>query len=211
MHECEVSRHPLPFETANFLSRITKTLSQYMSLIAQHYKCSQKFQYSLKYVCFLFMTAISLFLPEYLPIKIQDENDKRNLLPRRHWLIMCTGVILSHSCAHRHTPHWPPRYICVHGGLAKCPRAHHKALQRRGIRVSETFAESWSSGAARPDHREWSVFPWKGMSRSDRGWEIGDSLRPHVRHLCRRKKPSYIGGHWKSPHRGLKNYLGNVH
>ena len=30
------------------------------------------------------------------------------------------------------------------------PRAHHKAHQRRGIRVSETFAESWSSGAARP-------------------------------------------------------------
>lgn len=27
MHECEVPRYPLPFETANFLSRITKTLS----------------------------------------------------------------------------------------------------------------------------------------------------------------------------------------
>ena len=35
MHECEVSRHPLPFETANFLSRITKTLSQNMLLISQ--------------------------------------------------------------------------------------------------------------------------------------------------------------------------------
>ena len=46
MHECEVPRYPLPFETANFLSRITKTLSQYMSLIAQCYKCSQKFRYS---------------------------------------------------------------------------------------------------------------------------------------------------------------------
>ena len=55
----------------------------------------------------------------------------------------------------------------------------HKAHQRRGIRVSETFAESWSSGAARPDQRERSIFPWKGMSRSDRGWEVEDSLRPY--------------------------------
>lgn len=125
------------------------------------------------------MTAISLFLPEYLPMKIQEENGKRNLLPRRHWLIMCTRVILSHSCAHRHA------HTALHGILActavwqNDPRAHHKAHQRRGIRVSETFAESWSSGAARADHREWSVFPWKGMSRSDRGWEIEDSLRPY--------------------------------
>ena len=84
--------------------------------------------------------------------------------------------------------HWPTQLYYIGCNFS----SEAKALQRRGIRVSETFAESWSSGAARPDHREWSVFPWKGMSRSDRGWEIGDSLRPHVRHLCRRKKPSYL-------------------
>ena len=38
--------------------------------------------------------------------------------------------------------------------------AHYsKALQRRVIRVSETFEESRSSGDARPEQGEWSVCP----------------------------------------------------
>ena len=35
----------------------------------------------------------------------------------------------------------------------------NKALQRRVIRVSETFEESRSSGDARPEQSEWSVCP----------------------------------------------------
>ena len=35
----------------------------------------------------------------------------------------------------------------------------NKALQRRVIRVSETFEESRSSGDARPEQGEWSVCP----------------------------------------------------
>ena len=34
-----------------------------------------------------------------------------------------------------------------------------KALQRRVIRVSETFGESRSSGDARPERSEWSACP----------------------------------------------------
>ena len=38
--------------------------------------------------------------------------------------------------------------------------AHYsRALQRRVIRVSETFEESRSSGDARPEQGEWSVCP----------------------------------------------------
>ena len=35
----------------------------------------------------------------------------------------------------------------------------NKALQRRVIRVSETFEESRSSGDARPERSEWSACP----------------------------------------------------
>ena len=40
----------------------------------------------------------------------------------------------------------------------KC-RCYKKALQRRVIRVSEMFVEHRSSGDARPERSEWSVFP----------------------------------------------------
>ena len=96
--------------------------------------------------------------------------------------------------------HWPTQLYYIGCNFSSIAKAH----QRRGIRVSGTFVESRSSGVAGPFllpqaaalQKSTGLFayrlrPWKGMSRSDRGWEIGDSLRPHVRHLCRRKKPSY--------------------
>ena len=48
----------------------------------------------------------------------------------------------------------------------------NKAHQRRVIRVSEMFAEHRSSGDARPERSERSVFPWKGMSALLTGVEI---------------------------------------
>ena len=48
----------------------------------------------------------------------------------------------------------------------------NKALQRRVIRVSETFEESRSSGDARSDRRECPVCPWQGLSApADWGWD----------------------------------------
>ena len=47
--------------------------------------------------------------------------------------------------------------------LKGCPmkcRCYKKALQRRGTRVSEMFAEHRSSDASRPERSEWSVWPF---------------------------------------------------
>ena len=69
----------------------------------------------------------------------------------------------------------------------------HKAHQRRGIRVSETFAESWSSGGARPDRREWSVCHWQGLSAQLTGVKMNLRFPSPARfRLCRKQKwPSW--------------------
>ena len=54
--------------------------------------------------------------------------------------------------------------------VAHWVRDLNKALQRRVIRVSETFEESRSSGDARPEQGEWSVCPWQGLSERSEDW-----------------------------------------
>ena len=54
----------------------------------------------------------------------------------------------------------PAHYKKRHPGRMSLYRLNHsKALQRRVIRVSEMFEEHRSSGDARPEQGEWSVFP----------------------------------------------------
>ena len=70
---CGVPSSSFCLETATFPFEITrKHFRKNMSLISQWYKCSQKFRYSLNYVCFLFVVTILLFLLELLLLKISN-------------------------------------------------------------------------------------------------------------------------------------------
>ena len=57
----------------------------------------------------------------FLANAVYPDSDSINHRTQGSFLIMCTGVILSHSCAHRHTPHSSLRHLSVHGGQTKCP------------------------------------------------------------------------------------------